>query len=526
MLGLSVFLFFGVLCIWCVGLVGWWGSFTFVGYVLKDLMFCFFVDETSLVCAFMLFCCGSIALYYCYHYFSGSKEGGLLFPLIVWFLGVMGILIFTSSMIFSLVLWEYLGLVSFFLILFYSNMSSMRASLITVFASRFGDAALFVLIMWFANWLDFSGFLFILLYLLVVLSKSAAYPFISWLLEAMRAPTPVSSLVHSSTLVAAGAWFVYRYNYFCTPDLLEILFFFSLVSVVITGLCAVVFMDLKKIVALSTCNNVAWCLIFFVCGDLMLALLQLLTHGVCKCCLFMAVGDLMSSSGGSQSGVGVYLSRYAGVYGVVMQLLLVFSLCGLPFLGVFFSKHGLFCAFLYNYSFVTLIGLLIGFFISYLYSTRLALFLFMSVGGLNFGYSSSFVLIGLISFFGTIVNYGGSCLFMELYELSVVWGVGFSILQLVGCLAGALLFVYDMSWGSGVWESLLWGNDGVVMWLYNIYLRVTEVCVFSFYRWEVYLLGLWSGYDRLGVSYRSSLFSLNVLVAGALFVVVLFFMIG
>ena len=292
--------------------------------------------------------------------------------------------------------------------------------------------------------------MFFLLYLLVVLRKSAAYPFISWLLEAMRAPTPVSSLVHSSTLVAAGAWFVYRYNYFCSPGVLEILFFFRLVSVIITGLCAVVFMDLKKVVALSTCKNVAWCLIFFVCGDLMLALLQLLTHGVCKCYLFMVVGDLMRSSGGRQNGIGVYLSRYTGIYGVVLQMLLVFSLCGLPFLGVFFRKHGLFCVFLYNYSFAALVGLLVGFFISYLYSTRLALFLFMSIGGLNFGYSRRFVLIRLIRFFGTLVNCGGSCLFVELYELSVMWGIGFRLLQLVGCLVGALLFVYNVMWGGGV----------------------------------------------------------------------------
>jgi NADH:ubiquinone oxidoreductase subunit 5 (subunit L)/multisubunit Na+/H+ antiporter MnhA subunit len=138
------------LVVWLVDYVGWMCSFMAFSYVLKDSVFLFFIDETSLISFFMLVCCGSIALFYCYHYFSGSEEGGLLFPLIVWFLAVMGILVFTSSLVFSLILWEYLGLVSFFLILFYSNSARMRASLITVFASRFGDASLFVLIMWFA----------------------------------------------------------------------------------------------------------------------------------------------------------------------------------------------------------------------------------------------------------------------------------------------------------------------------------------------------------------------------------------
>lgn len=105
------------------------------------------LDEISLICLFMLFCCGSLALLYCYHYFSGSVEGVLLFPLMVWFLGVMGVLIFRGSLILSLVLWEYLGLVRFLLILFYSNRSSSRAALVTLFASRFGDVSLFMLIL-------------------------------------------------------------------------------------------------------------------------------------------------------------------------------------------------------------------------------------------------------------------------------------------------------------------------------------------------------------------------------------------
>nr|UCU06572.1 NADH dehydrogenase subunit 5 [Diplodiscus nigromaculati] len=509
------FLLFGViLCgvVYCFGLSGWLGSF----HVFNTFFFSCLFDDVSLLCAFMLFCCGSIALYYCYHYFGDSPDGSLLFVLIVWFLSVMFVLVFTSSLVFTLVLWEYLGLVSFFLIMFYANSSSMRASLITVFASRFGDASLFVLIMWLCWWGEYSGVLFLVLYLLVVLSKSAAYPFISWLLEAMRAPTPVSSLVHSSTLVAAGAWFLYRYNYVCDPRMLEVLFYLGIVTVFITGISALVFQDLKKIVALSTCNNVSWCLIFFVCGDIVLALLQLLTHGVSKCFLFMSVGDLMSSSGGSQSALGVYLSRYSGLYGVVLQLILVFSLCGLPFIGVFFSKHGLFCEFLYNYGAVSLILLLSGFFLSYVYSTRLAMLLFGSVGGLQFGYVSSFLLIALVSVFSTVVNYAGCCWFLELSELCVFWGLLFSVLQVAGCLTGWLIGAWRLLGDQGVWESLLWGNDVVVGWLYSCFLSLSGVCAFSYYRWELYLLGLWEGYPSK--SGGVVLFSFNFIMLSLLFV--------
>lgn len=102
------------------------------------------------------------------------------------------------------------------MILFYAKGRSLRASLITLFSSRFGDVALFVMLVVRLE-LNKGGvflysYVFLSSFLLVLFTKRASFPFVAWLLEAMRAPTPVSSLVHSSTLVAAGVWFCVRYG--------------------------------------------------------------------------------------------------------------------------------------------------------------------------------------------------------------------------------------------------------------------------------------------------------------------------
>lgn len=402
----------------------WWfedlcqvGNFSVLAHD-RFIRFGFMLDDVRLGCAFMLICCGGVALLYCFHYFAGRFEGVLLFPLMVWFLGVMFILVFSRSLLFSLVFWEYLGLVRFFLILFYSKSRSLRASLITLFASRFGDVSIFAMIMCLSWWQRFSGLGFVLLYLLVVLTKRAGFPFISWLLEAMRAPTPVSSLVHSSTLVAAGVWFFFRYSSYRSWWLDLMLVYFCLLSVIVTGVAAVVFMDLKKIVALSTCKNISWCVLFFICGDLFLGLLQLITHGLCKCYLFMSVGDLMSQSGSRQSSVGVYLGRYRGLYLPILQRFLVLSLCGLPFLGVFFRKHcffsGLFNGIGLGLGLLFLLCLLL----SYIYSVRFVLLLLGAVGGLGFGYFRGFLVICPLVFLGTILKFLVSLEVVEVSRMS------------------------------------------------------------------------------------------------------------
>nr|QBF03697.1 NADH dehydrogenase subunit 5 [Echinostoma sp. JM-2019] len=506
----------------CLGLMLWWfqsgsgflGSVCWLAYSTFPV-FDFMVDEISLVCLYMLFCCGFVALFYCFHYFGGSVDASLLFPLVVWFLGVMGALVLSSSMLFSLVFWEYLGLVSFFLILFYSNMSSLRASLITLFASRFGDVSMFVVMMWLSWWFDFSGLVFVCLFLLMIMTKSACYPFVSWLLEAMRAPTPVSSLVHSSTLVAAGMWFVLRYSYLGVGTSYYWLCGFCFVSMILTSFAALVFMDLKKIVALSTCNNVSWCILFFIFGDLYLALLQLMSHGVCKCYLFMSVGDLMGQSGSSQSSVGVFVGRYSGVYLPMMHGFLVLSLCGLPFIGVFFSKHVLFSGLMYSLGGGVLMLFFACLMLSYVYSFRFTLLLLGSVGGLSSGYSSFFFIICPLVVLGSLLNYLGSVFLVEDVILGSLSSAVVLFLQGFGCLVG--YWLYFMLMGVGRWSALLSGCEGYVSSFYSSFCTLSSVCVVSFYRGS-FICECFSSFEFRSWLLCPSFFSLNFVMLGLFFV--------
>lgn len=94
--------------------------------------------------------------------------------------------------------------------------------------------------------------LFITILFLGSITKSAQIPFSAWLPAAIAAPTPVSSLVHSSTLVTAGVYVLIRFNYIFAFSSFNLLKIFFLLTIVLAGACACVENDFKKIVAMST----------------------------------------------------------------------------------------------------------------------------------------------------------------------------------------------------------------------------------------------------------------------------------
>jgi len=130
------------------------------------------------------------------------------------------------------------------------------------------------------------------------ITKSAQIPFSSWLPAAMAAPTPVSALVHSSTLVTAGVFLLIRfYSYlenfrFFKPFLL----FVATLTMLIAGIAANLENDLKKIIALSTLSQLVVIMAALGLGAWKLSLFHLYTHAMFKALLFLCAGAFIHRS--------------------------------------------------------------------------------------------------------------------------------------------------------------------------------------------------------------------------------------
>jgi len=244
-------------------------------------------------------------------YYIKIDSVAIKFILIV-FLFVFSIvlLIFRPNFVSILLGWDGLGLVSYCLVIFYENNKSSRAGILTIFSNRIGDVLILLrisLILGFGStrifYLELISLSFELkfifyLILLAAITKRAQIPFSAWLPAAMAAPTPVSSLVHSSTLVTAGVYLLIRfYNIF---EIKYFLFIISLFTMIISGVGAVFETDLKKIIALSTLSQLGIIIITLSFGLIEISFFHLLRHALFKSLLFLCAGGYIHSLGDFQ----------------------------------------------------------------------------------------------------------------------------------------------------------------------------------------------------------------------------------
>nr|AFQ62273.1 NADH dehydrogenase subunit 5 [Haliplus flavicollis] len=317
----------------------------------NSIVFSILFDWMSLMfMSFVLFI-SSMVIFYSDQYMDGDLNINRFIMLVLLFVMSMMLLIISPNLMSILLGWDGLGLVSYCLVIYYQSVKSYNAGMITALMNRIGDVMLLIAISWMLNYgswnyifyLDFMKndlFMQIIAFLVLIagMTKSAQIPFSSWLPAAMAAPTPVSALVHSSTLVTAGVYLLIRFNLVLNSKLCLFLLLISVLTMFMAGLGANFEFDLKKIIALSTLSQLGLMMSILSLGNYKLAFFHLLTHALFKALLFMCAGSIIHNLKDTQD------IRFMGNLMVHMPLTCIcmnisnLALCGMPFLAGFYSK--------------------------------------------------------------------------------------------------------------------------------------------------------------------------------------------
>nr|ADW83155.1 NADH dehydrogenase subunit 5 [Boreus elegans] len=301
--------------------------------------------------SFVLFI-SSMVIYYSKEYMYGDYNINRFILLVLMFVLSMMLLIISPNLISILLGWDGLGLISYCLVIYYNNVKSYNAGMLTALSNRIGDVALLMAIAWMLNYGSWNYIFYLecmkmsyemqligVLIVLAALTKSAQIPFSSWLPAAMAAPTPVSALVHSSTLVTAGIYLLIRFNILLIDNMLgKLLLLISGMTMFMAGMGANYEFDLKKIIALSTLSQLGLMMMILAMGFPILAFFHLLTHALFKALLFMCAGSIIHNMKNLQD------IRFMGNLMNQMPLTSTcmhvanLALCGMPFLSGFYSK--------------------------------------------------------------------------------------------------------------------------------------------------------------------------------------------
>nr|YP_009520113.1 NADH dehydrogenase subunit 5 [Bathymodiolus securiformis]ATB19144.1 NADH dehydrogenase subunit 5 [Bathymodiolus securiformis] len=348
------------------------------------------LDQISGLFMATIFLISGSVLVYCSWYMADEIYFSRFIYLVVLFVLSMMSLIMIPNLIALLLGWDGLGITSFLLVVYYQNNKSLGAGMVTALTNRVGDSILLCIIGVFASeggWVLFeflpsmSYFWVPFLLVMAAITKSAQVPYSAWLPAAMAAPTPVSALVHSSTLVTAGVYLLIRsYPLLSQSDFsLSVLKCLSLFTLLMAGSVALVEVDLKKIVALSTLSQLSMMLFAISICLPKVAFFHLVTHAMFKSLLFLSAGVVIHSSSKWQDirFLGKNWARLPVSMSCITAASL--SLCGMPFLSGFYSKDLIIeMSFQGGDSLVIYFMLVVGTLFTSWYSLRLMFNLFLS----------------------------------------------------------------------------------------------------------------------------------------------------
>ena len=306
----------------------------------------FIIDIYSVIFRIAVITISSCVIYYNGFYIDREVYYRRFCKLVLLFVFSILFLIIIPNLLGLIVGWDGLGITSYLLVIYYQDKRSLGSGTITVLRNRVGDVLFFVgiaLCRSLSRWrfldVDIGWLVSGLCGVIIVgcMTKRAQIPFSAWLPAAIAAPSPVSALVHSSTLVTAGVYVLIRFSGRICSGWYLFLGVVSSLTIFISAISAVFEADVKKVVALSTLRQLGVIILALSVGAVRVCFFHLVSHALFKALIFLCVGRIIHFS-------GIQDLRYLGGFNysspVIIGWLSVacLSLIGFPFLSGFFSK--------------------------------------------------------------------------------------------------------------------------------------------------------------------------------------------
>jgi len=354
--------------------------------------FGFLLDQLSLLMLTIVAVISFLVQVYSLGYMAGDPGFARYYAFQSLFAWAMMTMSIAPTMLQFYVFWELVGLASYLLIgFYYEKFSASEAGKKAFVMTRFGDIAFFLglLLVLFnfgnLNILDMNSVdvtarmspaLITLSAILIfggVAGKSAQFPLLTWLPDAMEGPTPVSALLHSATMVAAGVYMFARIFPFFSNSAAAMTTFLAIgtITMLLASTMAMVTRDIKQVWAYSTISQLGFMVMGLAAGSYFAGIFHLTTHAGFKALLFLCSGVFIHEY---ETNDFFEMGKYGGrglKVPMVCITLAAAALSGLPPLSGFFSKEAIMGGLAGLHNPVWLWAGLLGAFLTAYYSFRL-----------------------------------------------------------------------------------------------------------------------------------------------------------